>query len=195
MKANELELKARAINALRADRKITKTAVIASELPLPDRGVRADLAVLTGWKFIGIEIKSNFDSLRRLDKQVKAYTETFDETILLLGEKHAQSIFLPEYSNIHVWIFEGNSLKKINSPKELQPQRKPSSSRREMLDNFKSRFSETSAAFWEGVYGRKIQSADILTLSRYHEIRSEREKEKKDLIDLWTSWNKDLNPN
>jgi len=194
MKANELELKAKALNTLRADRRITKKSVISSELPLPERGIRADLAIAAGRRLIGIEIKSDFDSLRRLDRQLSAYTKAFDETILLLGEKHSGSINLSAYGDIHVWGVEDNSVIKLNSPKIIMARRNPSVERREMLELFNDRFAETSAAFWEKISGRRIEASDIPLLSRYHEIREEKEKKKREFIELWTSWNKEETP-
>jgi len=191
MKANELELKAKALNTLRADRRITKRSVISSELPLPERGIRADLAVATGKRLIGIEIKSDFDSLRRLERQLAAYTKTFDETILLLGEKHIGSIDLSAHDHIHVWAIEESSVVKLNSPRIMVPHRKPSVERREMLELFNIRFAETSAVFWEKVSGRKIEAGDISLLSRYHELREEKEKKKREFIEIWTSWSKE----
>lgn len=192
MKANELELKARALNSLRADRRITRTSIISSELPLPERGIRADLAISTGTRIIGVEIKSDLDSLRRLDRQLKAYTETFDLTILLLGEKHAKTINPHLYSDVHIWAIEGDNIIKIQSPKAGPPRERPSKDRREMLEKFNQRFRETSAIFWNNVFGRKINANDVLLLSRYYEARAEREKQKEDLINLWTSWNRDF---
>lgn len=191
MKANELELKAKALNTLRADRRITRRSVISSELPLPERGIRADLAIAMGKRIIGIEIKSDFDSLRRLDRQLAAYTKTFDETILLIGEKHVGSIDLATHNHIHVWAIEGSSVAKLNSPIITMPHRKPSVERREMLELFNARFAETSAIFWEKVSGRKIEASDIPLLSRYHELREEKEKKKRELIEIWTSWSKE----
>ncbi len=63
-----------------------------------------------------------------------------------------------------------------------------------MLEKFNQRFRETSVFFWSNVLGRKINARDVLLLSRYYEVRAEREKQKQDLIDLWTSWNKDFEP-
>ncbi|WP_343649761.1 sce7726 family protein [Stenotrophomonas sp.] len=194
MKANELELKARALNTLRADRRITRASIISSELPLPERGIRADLAISTGTRLIGVEIKSDFDSLRRLDRQLKAYTEAFDQTILLLGEKHANTINPDIYSHVHIWAIEGDRINKIQSPDVGLPRKRPSKNRREMLEKFNQRFRETSVFFWSNVLGRKINARDVLLLSRYYEVRAEREKQKQDLIDLWTSWNKDFEP-
>lgn len=191
MKASELELKARALNALRADRKISRTSIISSELPLPERGIRADLAISTGTRLIGIEIKSDLDSLRRLDRQLKAYTETFDQTILLLGEKHAKTITSKNYSDVHIWAIEGGRIIKIQSPKLIVPRKNPQKNKREMIEKFNQRFRETSSIFWSNVSGRKINANDLLPLSRYYEARTEREKQKQELINLWASWNKD----
>ena len=52
---------------------------------------RADCVLITESAFIGVEIKSDHDSYRRLSSQVKNYNDFFDYNILVVGTKHAHS--------------------------------------------------------------------------------------------------------
>jgi len=99
---SESQLKAALLNKLRSRRRIGLKTIVANELPLGTTGVRADLALL-GRRFIGIEVKSELDSLRRLRKQLTVYERYFDRTILLVAEKHLIRLKLEPDSRIEIW--------------------------------------------------------------------------------------------
>jgi hypothetical protein len=61
--------------------------LVVDELGLNNGAVRADIAVLNG-KLTGYEIKTNADKLGRLPGQVKAYNQVFDETYVVVAERH-----------------------------------------------------------------------------------------------------------
>ena len=61
--------------------------VILEELGLNRRRVRADLVVING-ALHGYEIKSEYDSLRRLRKQVELYDAVFDRATLVVSRRH-----------------------------------------------------------------------------------------------------------
>jgi len=52
---------------------------------------RVDIAVING-KLHGFEIKSEADTLARLDGQVSAYNQIFDTMTIICGENHLDSI-------------------------------------------------------------------------------------------------------
>lgn len=60
---------------------------VISELGLCRGTVRVDLAAVNGLLH-GYEIKSDRDSLRRLDRQVEVYGRVFDRATLAVGERH-----------------------------------------------------------------------------------------------------------
>ena len=62
--------------------------VVVDELGLKHGRCRADIAVING-HFVGYEIKSDKDSLRRLPEQIKVYSAVFDRASVIVGEKHA----------------------------------------------------------------------------------------------------------
>ena len=68
-----------------------KETLVIDELGLNHGKCRADIAVVNG-RFVGYEIKSNNDSLRRLNEQVKSYNAVFDKVSIVVGNRHIKSI-------------------------------------------------------------------------------------------------------
>ena len=62
-------------------------ALVIDELGLLHGKSRADIAIINE-KLIGFEIKSDVDSLSRLDKQVPIYDKVFDLSSLILTSQH-----------------------------------------------------------------------------------------------------------
>ena len=60
---------------------------IFDELGLMHGACRADIAVVNG-RLIGYEIKSERDTLARLDKQIPAYDAIFDAITIIVGANH-----------------------------------------------------------------------------------------------------------
>lgn len=65
--------------------------LVIDELGLQHGRCRADIAVING-HFLGFEIKSDQDSLRRIPKQVKAYSTIFDKATLIVGQHHLKAV-------------------------------------------------------------------------------------------------------
>lgn len=78
-----------------------KDTLVIDELGLNHGKCRADIAVVNG-RFVGYEIKSNNDSLRRLGEQVKSYNAVFDKAFIIVGNRHIKSIqnYVPEWWGI-----------------------------------------------------------------------------------------------
>jgi hypothetical protein len=70
---------------------IAPDTLVVDELGLSHGKCRADIAVIND-HFAGYEIKSDEDSLFRLDEQVAAYSAVFDHAILVVGAKFAVSV-------------------------------------------------------------------------------------------------------
>jgi len=64
---------------------------VIDELGLQHGKCRADIAVVNG-HLVGYEIKSNNDSLRRLDGQVKSYNAVFDKIFVVVGDRHVNPV-------------------------------------------------------------------------------------------------------
>ncbi len=75
-----------------------KDTLVIDELGLNHGKCRADIAVVNGY-LAGYEIKSNKDSLRRLEGQIKSYNAVFDKAFLIAGNRHINSIqnYVPEW--------------------------------------------------------------------------------------------------
>lgn len=167
--------------------------IVANELPLGKTGVRADLALL-GRNFIGIEVKSELDTLRRLEKQLLVYRKYFDRTILLVSEKHVAKIAADAYLDIEIWTVSPlGKLARVTNPRpqssgktrpylalvtkrELQKTNAPrkSSSVSDWLTfrkAFEARYEKTSHKFWTNVSKRQIQASDLQILSRTAELK------------------------
>ncbi|MBW8002659.1 MAG: sce7726 family protein [Planctomycetes bacterium] len=82
-----------------------KGTLVIDELGLNHGKCRADIAVING-HLIGYEIKSNKDSLRRLEEQVKSYNAVFDKISIVVGDRYINSIpkYIPKFWGIIVSI-------------------------------------------------------------------------------------------
>lgn len=65
--------------------------LVLDELGLMHGACRADIAIVNG-RLIGIEIKSEKDSLSRLKKQIIAYDAVFDNIAIIVSERHRQAV-------------------------------------------------------------------------------------------------------
>ncbi|MCX2895480.1 sce7726 family protein [Stenotrophomonas lactitubi] len=193
---SESDIKAIAIARLVRMRRITSSSIIANEYRLGGSGIRADLAILDR-TFIGVEVKSDRDTLRRLASQVSAYQRYFDRTILVLADKHLPNIRI-DLSGVEVWsISDSGAIKTISACKRARPadlrqnliDLLPSRQRNRLLDPnqgtlmgkavvetfreyFTNRFKPTSIAFWESIADRSFDGNDMKALSVYKPLRS-----------------------
>ena len=82
-----------------------KDTLVIDELGLNHGKCRADIAVVNG-HFIGYEIKSNKDSLRRPEGQIESYNAVFDKVSIVVGERYIDSIqsYIPKWWGIIVSV-------------------------------------------------------------------------------------------
>src|SRR5690625_1860794 len=80
-----------------------KSYRIIEEQVISNGQARIDIAVSNG-KLIGYEIKSDHDSLSRLDNQIKHYNKTFENITIIVGKKfeHVIKSRVPSYWGIMV---------------------------------------------------------------------------------------------
>jgi len=185
----EAQLKVRLLNELRRTGRISDSTIITQELPLANTGVRADIAYLAKF-FCGVEIKSDRDSLKRLQRQLEIYKQYFDRTILVIGSKHWSSLqgLGLDLQRIELWVASGMSLRrekqgvterKVGVHAQLltikQQQilnRTPQKDASEIFQaSFRQRFGVTSAAFWEATANERIETKHLKLLSRFDEQR------------------------
>lgn len=93
--------------------------VFIEELGLCRGQVRVDLSVVNGFLH-GYEIKSDRDSLRRLNAQIEQYGKVFDRATLVVGERHLSEILnvLPRWWGILLVQHSDRGLhfKKVRKP-------------------------------------------------------------------------------
>lgn len=99
---DEGAFKAALLEAVRAAGPARARPVVTAEFTLGSSGVRADLAVLDS-EFIGIEIKSAADTLRRLPVQMAAYSRYFERTLLVVANCHVARIDPSQLSGAALW--------------------------------------------------------------------------------------------
>jgi hypothetical protein len=200
----EAQLKVRLLNELRRSGRISSTTTLTHELPLGNTGVRADLVYLAK-SFCGVEIKSDRDSLKRLERQLAIYRQYFDRTILVIGSKHwspLQQLNL-DLDKVELWVASGLSLRRerqgiterkvdvhadlLNARQQTLLEKSVSKNASELFQEaFRERFKSTSAAFWEATKDQKIETAHLALLSRFDErrrleaeLKAKQEKERK----------------
>lgn len=120
LKINELYIKYKVMEQLRSIRVLNNKAIVANEYCLGHAGRRVDLAVW-GKEFVGIEIKSKYDSLKRLHDQLDVYKNCFDRVLLIVAEKHVENSLLIAPPCVDVWsIDDFGKIRPIRDRSEIQ---------------------------------------------------------------------------
>lgn len=117
---NETAIKSAILNHWREGGRVSKRTVIANEYVLGSNGRRADLALL-GEDFVGVEIKSNLDSLSRLKPQVEAYESCFDRVVVIAGSRHLKQCKLKLPYHIEIWEIDENEVPILRRPASGRP--------------------------------------------------------------------------
>lgn len=100
-------VKAIVLNHLRRQGTISKKSVVVSELSVRHPSLRADIAILDD-EFIGIEVKSGTDSLRRLPDQIRSYFDIFDRVIVVVASKHLRNFDLSLVAGAELWEIDAD---------------------------------------------------------------------------------------
>lgn len=200
----EAHIKAAVLQKLREQGSITRRATIANEFAVGRSSVRADLAIL-GSRFVGVEIKSERDSLRRLQRQLAVYKGHFDQTIVVLAARHleAASQFVPQ--GVDIWRFDSDGslhvLSEVSSDvapeddaftgllTQAEAKRWSHLSPRMALHKaFQEKYGPTSKAFWYEVARKKITSDHLRILSRFLIEREEERLWHEVRAAEWSRW-------
>ena len=127
----DLTIRSALRSKLLADHAKEGDTALMEELGLCRGRVRVDLALVNG-HLNGYEIKSDRDTLTRLETQAEIYMKVFDRLTIVVGSKHLSSIGtrLPEWWGILQAIQGGDGrlvrFRNVRRPK-LNPQRDPRS--------------------------------------------------------------------
>lgn len=101
------------------------TTRIIDELGLLQGAARVDLAVVNG-SLAAFEIKSEFDTLRRLPAQVEAYSQVFDSVVIVVAGGHVKGVraLVPPWWGISA-VSEQDGQPAIEIRRKARPNPKP----------------------------------------------------------------------
>lgn len=204
----EADAKAAVLQALRQHRQIDRHTVVANEFSLGRVGVRADLALFTRNQLIGVEVKTDADSLKRLERQLTGYRRYFDRIVLVVGDRHLQRLRQMEMSDLEVWRFTSTSEVEIVQEQAIQPypdcrvdlltqDERVRAARRAAKDEalhaiathlLSERFKRTSEEFWRTVGRGRIQKSHLGCLSRFESGRLAVETHRAEQSAFWSTW-------
>lgn len=200
----EIQLKAAVLNHLVEREGLGRDSVVVNELPLGRTSVRADLVVLRASNQIcGIEIKSDRDSLTRLERQLGVYKEYFDRVIVVVGQRHIKRTLDAEFDGMEVWLARQDGSIEImratsaartatKSGHDLltkqQAKRAVEDERQAYCDALRIRFAQTSDAFWNATEHREIALDDLRLLSRFEDLRAQAIRARVQRESMWSEW-------
>ncbi len=189
---DEATIKAEVLNLIRRQSPTRRRPIVATEFQILSGQTRADLAILDD-EFVGVEIKSKLDTLKRLIKQAHDYRKSFDRTILVLDGSHLVKYLSIDLDFCDVWTFdEGGNLRLFSEGVHervsdevlfgmLTMREREVASKSADLKNlskrqifyyfFSKKFKGSSDKFWLSVRGRKIKKNDLELLSRFKDVR------------------------
>lgn len=107
---------------------IDRACVISSEYVFEGATRRADLAFISRGRFFGVEIKSERDSLRRLQGQLESYLSVFDEVLLLVAPKHVTSAIATAPASVAIFSVSAEGSLGVVRPAETNADRRLASS-------------------------------------------------------------------
>ncbi|WP_176592099.1 sce7726 family protein [Sphingobium sp. EM0848] len=214
---DEAQIKAAILTHLRSTVRRGKKPTVTSEFSLGSASVRADLAILAD-EFIGIEIKSAADSLKRLPAQMSGYAMHFDRVILVAAERHLKRVSEADLCGAALWSITANGViqtlhageanniapaaymnlltqaeieRLIYRPMARMPMAPGLADRQIRLafeEAFEKRYTASSDAFWRAVARKRIQADDLSLLSRFAEERLRRKALAEKQADFWQGW-------
>ena len=103
--ALEPEIKSTIINQLLEKGQLNKNELIINEFTVGDFSRRVDLALVNSNNLFAFEVKSEADSLTRLEVQVDKYLEYFDKVTVVVAPKHTQKVLHQTPLHVAVWEF------------------------------------------------------------------------------------------
>ncbi|NVK23860.1 MAG: sce7726 family protein [Gammaproteobacteria bacterium] len=210
MKLFEPDIKAIVLNHFLERGVIGSESLVMDEFTIDNKSRRVDLALYYQGKFIGIEIKSEADSLYRLEGQLDSYTQYFDKTIVVSATKHLEDIRTLNNSNIGLWEISPNGIKVVQRGKtslikdkskltklmlknELNfPVSKTSIKdlRNKVEQSLRSRFTDSSEHFVQSIKHNQITADDIHLLSRFKSERQRFNSHVTESLNFWENWSK-----
>ena len=107
----EPEIKILVLKHLSESGLLTGNESIINEFTVNAHARRVDLAVVNDNYLVAFEIKSEADSLARLEKQINNDLNFFDKVTVVASTKHIDKVLKIVPSNVAVWEVDGTCLK------------------------------------------------------------------------------------
>ncbi len=106
----EPEIKSLVLNFLITKGFLTSSDTVFNELTIDGASRRVDLAITKGKELWGFEIKSEADSLTRLNGQVDIYSKYFDKVFVVVASKHVNSALSMIPTSVALWEIKENRI-------------------------------------------------------------------------------------
>lgn len=209
----ESDIKVALINHLRSKGIIDVGTPILNEFSLVCGGRRVDLCIISNNRLVAFEIKSEADSLTRLQGQVEDYLNYFDKVIVVAAPKFTSRIIETVSKKVGVWeIADGLITKKQRGSLSIVQDRQKLMSmlrkkdieilknrslkksvdsikslhlREFVLNNISERYQPYYQNFWNLIRNRNAKIGDLKYLSPYIEDRRVLAEKRRDLEKTW----------
>ena len=109
----EKEIKTAVLDKLLKTGQIDFSSIVFSEMNLARKARRVDLGYIRNQEMVAIEIKSEKDSLFRLEGQLEEYRKYFDRVIVAVAGKYVEGVLAIADDDVAVWEVTSDGLKVI----------------------------------------------------------------------------------
>lgn len=120
-----------------------KDVIIGHEVMYGSCGKLADLVLLSNGNTYAIEVKSDSDSLSRIDGQIAEYQKQFNYVIVVCGEKHKKKLQQQLPKGVGLYQVQSDSSVKV----VLRPRKNPHLDKDEMLFSVRISYLAKQADF------------------------------------------------
>ncbi|MDU8501455.1 MmcB family DNA repair protein [Pseudomonas syringae] len=110
---SEKEIKAAVLDKLLKIGQIDASSLVFSEMNLARKARRVDLGYVRNQEMVAIEVKSEKDSLFRLEGQLEEYRKYFDRIIVAVAGKYVEGVLNMADDDVAVWEVTSGGLKVI----------------------------------------------------------------------------------
>lgn len=107
----EADIKALVLNRLKKSGHLSGETCIINEFAMGQVSGRLDIALISKGKILAFEIKSEADSLRRLENQLSTYQKHFDKVTIVADTKHIEKILAAVPLEVAVWEVYDNQIR------------------------------------------------------------------------------------
>lgn len=193
---DEAKVKAATLSQVRAANGRACKPIVTAEFTLGSSGVRADLAVFAD-EMIGLEIKTEKDTLRRLPLQMAAYARYFHHVVAIVAPHHLRNLTADQLCGASLWMCDSEGMLtalhqgQVNVVAEAAAWDVLTQAERRKGDfgaAMEARYGATSRQFWKAVGHRSIRADDLSLLSRFADGRAQARRFTAERDVRWSHW-------